>query len=61
MNVLAHIFSDYGKLLGQKVNWTKSNIYFGKVLSFRRSLVLRQIIGVNYGTLPFNYLGVPLF
>ena len=61
MNMLAYIFRVYGELSGQKVNWTKSNIYFGKVVSFRRSIVFRQIIGVNYGTLPFNYLGVPLF
>ena len=41
MNLLAHNFHVYGALSGQRVNWAKSHIYFGKADSFRRSQSLR--------------------
>ena len=58
---LVNIFHEYGSISGQDVNWNKSEIFFGNSISFARMNSLCSIAGFWRGSLPFTYLGVPLF
>ena len=42
-NVDHNLFNDYCMVFGQRVNWGKSNIFFGKHISARRCSVLCEI------------------
>ncbi|XP_019442380.1 PREDICTED: uncharacterized protein LOC109347110 [Lupinus angustifolius] len=57
---LKSLISDYALASGQQINISKSKFYSGKI-STRKSSYLADILGFYVGSLPFNYLGVPLF
>ena len=61
LHTLTRVFEDYGAISGQIVNWSKSYIYFGRHVSSQRLQLLTSISGMQHGSLPFHYLGVPLF
>ena len=52
---------DYVAASGQLVNPNKSFIYFGSVVTNRRRSRILSILEMRSGSLPFMYLGVPLF
>lgn len=54
-------FTFYGSLTSQVVNWAKSFIYSGIEVLFASQRVLLGWSDIQYGALPFSYLGVPLF
>ncbi|KAK3212808.1 hypothetical protein Dsin_017514 [Dipteronia sinensis] len=56
-----HAFRVYGSISGQLVNWSKSSISFGSLVSLARISSLQSLVGMQIGRLPFYYLGVPLF
>ena len=43
------------------MNWSKFEIYFWKAISETRINKIRQFADMKRGTLPFSYLGDPLF
>ncbi|XP_050378576.1 uncharacterized protein LOC126795885 [Argentina anserina] len=51
---------EYGLNSGQRVNKSKSLVFLGKY-THRRRFVIRNILGVKQRSLPFTYLGVPIF
>lgn len=55
-----HLFEKYGQYSGQMVNACKSKFYSG-ALSLSRAHTLHSITGFRQGTIPFTYLGIPLF
>lgn len=57
---LKKVFQDYSKASGQNINLSKSFFYPGEINSKK----IRKIValtGFRSGSLPFTYLGVPLF
>lgn len=54
------LFSDYGDYSGQIINNGKSKFYTSS-LSLSRQAAIASVTGFCYGSLPFVYLGVPLF
>ncbi|XP_057801234.1 uncharacterized protein LOC131016514 [Salvia miltiorrhiza] len=58
---ILHILNFYGSLFGQICSMEKSHIFFGDKVqnSLRRSI--KGILKFRRGTLPFVYLGVPIF
>jgi hypothetical protein len=54
------IFNDYGVASGQIINKTKSRFYVGS-LSNSRLMTIASLLGFNAGSIPFNYLGCPIF
>jgi hypothetical protein len=56
---LKNLFTRYALASGQVVSASKSTI-FSENLSQSKLLQISQFIGFNIGSLPFNYLGVPL-
>ena len=61
MMSLIALFTSYSAISGQSTNWEKSQIFFGKHVSSSRALMLKQMAGMQSESLPFKYLGVPLF
>ncbi|XP_055962061.1 uncharacterized protein LOC130015619 [Mercurialis annua] len=61
LKAIQSLFNFYGDISGQIVNWDKSEIYFGKHVTFRRATGCCHLLGIKQGSLPFCYLGVPLF
>ncbi|GAU35044.1 hypothetical protein TSUD_30100 [Trifolium subterraneum] len=57
---LKNLFNRYALASGQVVSPSKSTIFSGGI-SHARLLQIAQFIGFNIGSLPFNYLGVPIF
>ncbi|PNY03176.1 ribonuclease H [Trifolium pratense] len=57
---LKDLFTSYALASGQVVSAQKSTIYSGGI-SHSRLLQIAQYIGFSIGSLPFNYLGVPIF
>ena len=57
---LLRIFQDYSDALGQFVNFEKSKLYTGAMSITRRNM-LAQLSSFSVGTLPFQYLGCPIF
>jgi hypothetical protein len=45
---------------GQVINNSKSSIFSGSITQGMWNLIV-QLFNFNMGTLPFNYLGVPIF
>ena len=43
------------------VNWAKSEIFYGSAINDRRVLKLQSVTSMSKGSIPFKYLGVPLF
>jgi len=60
LNCLKDIFMKYAETSGQLVNPQKSSIYAGSISNHRLSQIA-TMIGFKIGTLPFTYLGVPIF
>jgi hypothetical protein len=60
IQVLSDLFLNYADISGQKVNPTKSSIFAG-ALSHQRLHVIADRLGFSIGSLPFTYLGVPIF
>ena len=54
-------FDFYGRISGQIVNWNKSKIFLGHHIPHSRVVSLRSLAGMRIGSLPFIYLGVPMF
>lgn len=54
------LFELYGQYSGQVVNAAKSKFYSGAI-SLSRVQTITSITGFSHGTIPFTYLGVPLF
>ncbi|KAF1892117.1 hypothetical protein Lal_00036473 [Lupinus albus] len=57
---LKSLIHDYATASGQHVNLAKCKFYTSSK-DARRIQKLSEILGFNAGSLPFNYLGVPLF
>ncbi|MCH94279.1 putative ribonuclease H protein, partial [Trifolium medium] len=60
IQALSNLFMKYAETSGQLVNPTKSFIYAGAVTPQRLQFIADQL-GFNIGTLPFIYLGAPIF
>jgi len=54
------LFEVYGQYSGQIVNAQKSKFYSGAI-SLSRIHTISSITGFSHGSLPFTYLGIPLF
>jgi len=57
---LKEIFTRYANCSGQIVNINKSSIHVGGVSNYRLNHMV-QLLGFSIGTLPFTYLGAPIF
>ena len=57
---LLRIFKDYSDTSGQLVNFDKSKLFTGAMTPTRRNM-LAQLSGFTLGSIPFQYLGWPIF
>ena len=57
---LLAIFKKYSDVSGQLINNSKSHFYTG-AMTLAREHMLGQMLGFGSGSIPFNYLGCPLF
>jgi len=57
---LMQLFESYALASGQIINPSKSTVYYG-FISTARIENITALIGFNKGSLPFTYLGVPIF
>jgi hypothetical protein len=60
LNALKDLFDTYAIQSGQVINTAKSTIYSGSITQSRLNLIV-NLLNFKLGSLPFNYLGVPLF
>jgi hypothetical protein len=60
LQALKELFTRYANCSGQIINLSKSSIHAGGVSNVRLSHMV-QLIGFEIGTLPFTYLGAPIF
>jgi hypothetical protein len=60
IQVLSNFFARYAEISGQVINPQKSTIFVGSMTSTRLQSIADSL-GFNIGTLPFLYLGVPIF
>ena len=60
LNNLKDLFTRYVMASGQLVNTSKSTIFAG-LISDTRFQQLSAMLSFNIGSLPFNYLGLPVF
>jgi len=60
VQALMELFNSYAMASGQHINPSKSTVYYGSISATRIDLIT-DMIGFNKGSLPFNYLGVPIF
>jgi hypothetical protein len=60
LNALKSLFDSYAVESGQIINNSKSTIYSGSITPGRLNLIV-QLLNFKIGTVPFNYLGVPIF
>ena len=61
INVLTFLFSEYGLLSGQLVNWEKSNMFLGKGVASHHASSLHVRSSMKAGSFSYVYLGVPIF
>jgi len=54
------LFNSYALASGQVINPSKSTVYYGSISNTRLEQIT-NLIGFNKGSLPFSYLGVPIF
>jgi hypothetical protein len=54
------LFNSYALESGQVINSSKSTIFSGSITPRRLALMV-QLLNFSIGSLPFNYLGVPIF
>jgi hypothetical protein len=57
---LKNLFTRYAFESGQVINSSKSTIFSGSITPRRLELIV-QLLNFSIGSLPFNYLGVPIF
>ena len=57
---LMKFMEEYGLNSGQRVNKAKSLVFLGNH-AYLHCIVIKKILGVSQGSLPFTYLGVPIF
>lgn len=55
------ILNIYQNISGQRINRNKSDVFFGKHITVRRSDDLIHNLKMRRGALHFLYLGIPLF
>lgn len=60
LNNLVAFINSYSEASGQLVNKSQSSYFLGKNSMHRKDIVA-SILGFNEGSLPFTYLGVPVF
>lgn len=60
INELKQLFTDYANCSGQLINPSKSLIFSNSIFEPRMQNIVNQL-GFNIGSLPFTYLGVPIF
>ncbi|XP_057791142.1 uncharacterized protein LOC131008273 [Salvia miltiorrhiza] len=58
---ITHILEFYGSISGQICSMEKSHVYFGDKTPNRLRRHIINILNFRKGSLPFNYLGVPIF
>lgn len=46
LNQIVKILEEYSLASGQKVNYQKSRVYFGKQLSIERKIVIKHKLGI---------------
>lgn len=57
---IMQLFQDYVAYSGQIINTNKSKFYSGSI-PLSRLHCIAEITGFRYGSIPFTYLGIPLF
>jgi len=57
---LLRVFQEYTEVSGQVVNFDKSKLFTGAMTIARRNM-LAHLSGFTVGTIPFQYLGYPIF
>jgi hypothetical protein len=60
LKALKELFDSYAVESGQKINTSKSTIYSGSITHGRLELIV-QLLNFKIGSIPFSYLGVPMF
>ncbi|GAU46322.1 hypothetical protein TSUD_401930 [Trifolium subterraneum] len=60
LKALKDLFDKYAMESGQVINTSKSTIFSGSITHGRLNLIV-QLLNFKLGSLPFNYLGVPIF
>ena len=60
VQALMQLFQSYALASGQIINPSKSTVYYGSISNARIELI-PDLIGFNRGSLPFTYLGDPIF
>ena len=60
IQALMQLFTSYALASGQIINPAKSTVFFGSISNARINYIT-ELIGFNKGSLPFTYLGVPIF
>lgn len=60
LEALRDFFTKYVNSAGQVISYRKSTIYSGGISPTRLQNII-NLLGFTVGTLPFNYLGVPIF
>lgn len=60
IHVVINLFNKYSMASYHVVSTTKSSIYFGSI-PYGRILQILKMRGFSWGTMSFNYLGVPIF
>ena len=60
IQALMHLFTSYALASGQVINPSKSTVFYGSISPARIDQIT-DLIGLNKGSLPFTYLGVPIF
>lgn len=57
---LTNLFTNYSLALDQRFNLSKSTIFAG-AMSARRIRKIKRLTGFSRGSLPFTFLGLPIF
>jgi len=60
LEALKQLFTRYALASGQIINASKSSIYVGGIQQNRLNHII-AMLNFNIGSLPFNYLGAPIF
>jgi hypothetical protein len=60
LRALKDLFNNYALQSGQVINTSKSTIFSGSITQGRLNLIM-NLLNFKLGSLPFTYLGVPIF
>lgn len=58
---MTKLLENYGNLLGQKFNTSKSSVFFSPSAPSRFKQYITRCTSISAGLMPFIYLGVPIF